>query len=70
MPGSPGFEQMVVATNGEMDAMRTMHPLGFVSVKRALAAHERRDPLERSKDALQADLVEELVQDRMPRLAR
>lgn len=68
--GSPRFERMVVATTGEMASMGTMHPLGFVAVKRALAAYADRDPLKRSKDALQADLVEELVRDRMPQLAR
>ncbi|WP_036595290.1 GSU2403 family nucleotidyltransferase fold protein [Ottowia thiooxydans] len=64
--GAPRFEQMVVATTGEMASMSTMHPMAFVQVKRALANYPHRDPLKRSKDALQADLVEELVQERMP----
>ena len=64
--GSPRFEQMVVATNGEMASMITMHPMDFVSVKRTLATYVNRDPLKRSKDVLQADLVEKLVRERMP----
>ena len=64
--GAPRFEQMVISTNGEMASMTTMHPIDFVAVKRTLANYENRDPLKRSKDALQANLVEELVRERMP----
>lgn len=67
---SPRFSQMVVATNGEMALMHTMHPLDFVQIKRALAVHPSRDPLKITKDRLQADLVEELVRTHMPQYAQ
>ena len=59
----------VVATNGEMALMHTMHPLDFVKIKRTLAASPTRDPLKVSKDRLQADLVEELVRTHLPQYA-
>ncbi len=68
--GSPRFSQMVVATNGEMAIMHTMHPMDFVKIKRALGNYPTRDPLKRTKDLLQADLVEELVQSHMPQYLR
>jgi len=64
--GSPRFSQMVVATNGEMAVMHTMHPLDFVIVKRMLAEYPGREVLKRSKDRLQADLVEDLIRTHMP----
>ncbi|HEY2254547.1 MAG TPA: GSU2403 family nucleotidyltransferase fold protein, partial [Variovorax sp.] len=67
--GSPRFSQMVVGTHGEMTIMNTMHPLHFVKIKRALAEYPTRDPLKRSKDRLQADLVEQLVQTHMSQYA-
>lgn len=54
------FDQVVVATNGEMALMRTVHPLDFVAVKRRLASAPSRDPLKRRKDALQADVAQAL----------
>ena len=68
--GSPRFSQMVVATNGEMAVMNTMHPMDFVKIKRALGNYPTRDPLKRTKDILQADLVEELVHSHMPQYLR
>lgn len=68
--GASRFSQMVVATNGEMALMNTVHPLDFVAIKRAFAAHPAREPLKRSKDLLQADLVEKLVQAWMPQYLR
>lgn len=57
------FSHMVVATNGSMARLDTVNPLDFVRVKRLLAASTNRDPRKRPKDALQADLVEQLIQD-------
>lgn len=68
--GSPRFSQMVVATNGEMAVMNTMHPMDFVKIKRVLGTYPTRDPLRRTKDLLQADLVEALVHSHMPQYAR
>lgn len=67
--GAPRFSQMVVATNGEMAIMNTMAPANFVQIKRALAAYPTREPLKRSKDLLQAQLVEELIATHMPQYA-
>lgn len=67
---SPRFSQMVVSTNGAMALMNTMSPLDFVEVKRVLANYPNRDPLKRSKDELQAGLVEDLVRNYMPQYSR
>lgn len=60
MLSSSTFEQMIVATSGEMALMRTIHPLGFVKIKTELAASPTRDPLKKGKDALQAQVVQQL----------
>lgn len=57
------FEQMVVATSGEMAMMHTLHPLAFVSVKTSLADSPSREPLKRGKDLLQAQIVNYLWAD-------
>lgn len=57
------FAQIVVATNGSMARLDTVAPTDFVRVKRLLAASRNRDPRKRPKDALQADLVEQLILD-------
>lgn len=67
---APRFSQMVVSTSGDMAMMQTMHPLDFVAVKRKLSAMPDRDPLKRSKDGHQADLVEALVAQYLPQYER
>lgn len=57
------FEQMVVATSGDMAMMHTLHPLAFVSVKTSLANSANREPLKRGKDLLQAQIVQYLWDD-------
>ncbi len=54
------FEQVVVATNGQMARMRTIHPLAFIQAKLTLAGSALRDPLKRRKDKLQAQLAQQL----------
>lgn len=54
------FEHLVVAANGEMAVMRTLHPLDFVRLKRELSKRRGRDPLKAPKDRLQADVVQQL----------
>lgn len=63
------FDQVVVATSGEMALMRTVHPLDFARVKQALSQQTDRDPNKRGKDALQATIVRALVQEFLPHLA-
>jgi len=65
---APRFSSVVVGTTGHMARMNTVHPLAFVSFKRWLAARPDRDPLKRSRDKLQADTVERLVDEYLPQL--
>lgn len=62
------FSQAVVATSGAMARMHTIHPADFARIKRALAARLDRDPLKKSKDQLQAEVVEQLVAEYLPQL--
>ena len=57
------FEQAVVATSGHMAMMRTPAPASFVRVKQTLASLRTRDPLKARKDAVQAEIVSELMRD-------
>lgn len=66
---APRFSAMVVGTTGHMARMNTVHPLTFVSFKRWLAQRPDRDPLKTSRDRLQADTVEQLVEQYLPQLA-
>ncbi len=58
---SPGFSAVIVATNGTLARMNTVHPATFVTFKRWMAEQADRDPLKRSRDKLQADAVQELL---------
>jgi hypothetical protein len=60
------FDQVVVATSGEMALMRTIHPLDFARIKLALSQQASRDPNRRGKDALQANIVTALVERYLP----
>jgi hypothetical protein len=66
MLSTPGFSQVVVSETGRMAVMNTMDPLTFIAIKKMIAASPTRDPRKRAKDALQAQLVEQLVQGYMP----
>ena len=60
------FVQTIVATSGETALMRTISPTSFVRLKRSIASDPRRDPLKRPKDALQAEIVDSLIDSLMP----
>lgn len=62
------FEHLVVASNGEMASMRTLHPLDFIRLKLQLAQMPDRDPLKAPKDRLQAEVVKELWDQYLHRL--
>ena len=62
------FDQVVVATSGEMALMRTVHPLDFARIKLALSRQAGRDPNKRGKDALQAAIADTLVANYLPHL--
>lgn len=60
LASSRRFEHVVVAANGEMAMMRTLHPLDFIRLKQELAQRPGRDPHKAPKDRLQAQVVQEL----------
>ena len=64
----PRFGQVVIGINGGMARMRTAHPLDFASMKRELPEDLRCNPLKKSKDLAQAELIEHLVRECLPHL--
>lgn len=66
---SERFSQVVVAETGHMALMTTMNPITFIALKRMISMSAQRDPRKRLKDALQADLVQQLVKTHMPQYA-
>jgi hypothetical protein len=63
---APPFSAVIVATNGEMARMNTLAPMAFVDFKRWMSALPERDPLKRRRDALQAKLVHDVVEEYLP----
>ena len=66
----PRFDQVVVGINGGMARLRTVHPLDFARIKRELSLNFRRELLKKTKDMAQAVMVEQLVHEYLPYLAR
>lgn len=64
----PPFSAMIVSASGHMARMNTISPLTFIRFKRWLAEQANRDTMKRSRDQLQANLVEELVNEYLPQL--
>lgn len=65
---APGFSAVVVATNGSMARMNTVHPATFITFKRWLASQPEREALKRRRDALQADAVQALIDQYLPQI--
>ncbi|MDE2418421.1 MAG: hypothetical protein KGN32_11510 [Burkholderiales bacterium] len=65
---APTFSEVIVAENGSMARLHTIHPAVFVSFKRWMANEVDRDPLKRRRDELQADAVEWALTERLPQL--
>jgi len=65
---APEFTDIVVAENGSLARMTTIHPAVFVSFKRWMSKEPDRDPLKRRRDALQADAVEWALHERLQHL--
>jgi len=63
---SPSFSAVIVATNGRMARMNTVHPATFVAFKRWMANQPDREALKRRRDVLQADAVQELLDKYLP----
>ena len=68
MASSARFAQMVVSASGHMALMTSLHPLTFSRLKHALANSPTRNPLKKSRDALQAQAVAQLVEEMLPHL--
>ena len=66
---SPAYSAVIVASNGTMARMNTVHPATFVAFKRWLSTQAERDALKRRRDALQADTVQELLEKYLPQLS-
>ena len=66
---SPAYSAVIVASNGSMARMNTVHPATFVAFKRWLSTQAERDALKRRRDALQADTVQELLEKYLPQLS-
>jgi hypothetical protein len=63
---SPAFSAVIVATNGTMARMNTVHPATFVAFKRWMANQPDREALKRRRDVLQADAVQTLLDTYLP----
>lgn len=64
----PRFSQMIVSASGHMARMNTIAPAMFIKFKRWMGAQSDRDPLKKNRDLLQADVVEKLIEERLPHL--
>lgn len=64
----PRFSSMIVSPSGHMARMDTISPLAFVKFKRWMADQPDRDPMKTSRDVLQAELVDRLVETYLPNL--
>ena len=65
---SPGFSAVIVATNGTMARMNTVHPATLMAFKRWMAGQADRDALKRRRDLLQADAVQVLLEQYLPQI--
>jgi hypothetical protein len=65
---APRFSGVIVSTSGHMARMNTISPVAFSEFKRWLAGQPDRDPLKRSRDRRQAELVDMLVDGYFPNL--
>ena len=65
---APAFSAVIVATNGTMARMHTVHPATLVAFKRWMAAQPDRDALKRRRDVLQADAVQVLLEQYLPQI--
>jgi len=66
---APGFSAVIVATDGSMARMNTVHPATFAKFKRWMSAQSGREAIKRKRDLLQANIVEEMLQKYLPQRA-
>jgi hypothetical protein len=67
---SPPFSAVIVASNGEMARMNTLHPLAFAKFKHWMSGLPGRDSKKRERDELQATAVEAVVHEFLPQYER
>ncbi len=65
---APPFTAVIVASNGAMARMNTLHPIVFARFKHWMAQLAGRDPRKRKRDELQATAVETVVSKYLPHL--
>ncbi|MFZ2854077.1 MAG: GSU2403 family nucleotidyltransferase fold protein [Rhodocyclaceae bacterium] len=65
---APRFSSVIVSSAGYMARMNTISPLAFARFKRWMAEQADRDPLKRSRDLRQAEVVDALVDEYLPHL--
>jgi hypothetical protein len=65
---APHFSSVVVSSAGHIARMNTISPIVFSQFKRWMAQQPDRDPLKRSRDVRQADVVDMLVREYLPHL--
>lgn len=63
------FEAVIVSPSGDMARMTTIPPLAFAKFKRWLASQSTREKMKRDRDALQANVVEQIVANYLPHLS-
>lgn len=63
---APSFDAVVVSASGHMARMHTVAPMAFASFKRWMAVQADREGLKKSRDLLQAEIVEKVVQEYLP----
>ena len=62
---APRFEQVIFSTTGRMALMRTVAPAVFVAFKRWMAELDNRPAGKRRRDLLQADIVQQLLDEKV-----
>lgn len=66
LTSAPKFESVVVGSTGKMATLKTVSPQTFVEFKRWLADKaDNRDPIKRRRDQRQADIVQNLLNERL-----
>ena len=60
---APRFEHIVIGATGTMALMRTIAPASFIAFKHWLAERPGRPTLKQRRDALQAAIVQELMDE-------
>lgn len=65
---SPPFSAVVVSPSGHMARMSTISPVLFVQFKRWMAKQPGRDIFKIERDMIQADIVEQMIEEYFPQL--